>query len=405
MTQGTEIKTSEIEPSAEPRSPEPPVVRAGDGGIVGRSDTRDMTPSRGSGLEEQVSLVELANVLLKRRRLLVAVPFALAFITAVVVLIIPARFTAITTFIAEEEGSGFQLPAGIAGLASQFGVALPTGSSTSPAFYSDILRSRTIRDQLLLTRFPDPRSDEPGASALLLDLLKIKGDSEAERLEEGRLELEETVKVGVNEQSAMVNVNVETRYPELSADVANRFIDLLETFNLETRQSRAKMQRTFIQGRVGEAEAELRASEDALEDFLERNRRFQGSPELQFEHDRLQRQVTMKQEVFSTLNRQYEEARIEEVNDTPLITVVDVAVPPQEKSSPKRRFAVIFTFVIGAVLAVVLVFGVEFLEAAEESESEDMQEFNRRLSEVSGELRSVISRLRLRGRGRGRRSD
>ena len=55
-----------------------------------------------------------------------------------------------------------------------------------------------------------------------------------------------------------------------------------------------------------------------------------------FEEGRIRRQVEIRQEVYLTLRREYETARIEEVNDVPIITVVDAAVPPVEKSWPKR---------------------------------------------------------------------
>src|SRR5438132_8548828 len=51
--------------------------------------------------------------------------------------------------------------------------------------------------------------------------------------------------------------------------------------------------------------------------------------------------VDIRQEVSLTLRREYETARIEEVNDTPVITVIDPPVPPHERSSPKRLLLVL----------------------------------------------------------------
>jgi uncharacterized protein involved in exopolysaccharide biosynthesis len=40
----------------------------------------------------------------------------------------------------------------------------------------------------------------------------------------------------------------------------------------------------------------------------------------------------MAQELYTMLDRNYENARIEEINDTPVITVVERAVPPVYRS-------------------------------------------------------------------------
>ena len=196
------------------------------------------------------------------------------------------------------------------------------------------MRSRTLRDQILLASYPDPRGTRPENDSSLLDILKIDGDSERERLEKGHEELEKVVKIQVDDETGIVSLSVKTHYPALSADVANLFVELLNSFNMETRQSEAQERRRFIEGRVAEGEDELRAAEEELKSFLERNRQFQGSPELSFQHDRLQRQVSLKQEVMSTLNREYEEARIDGEAELVVAGLAEKKQPATQKSEP-----------------------------------------------------------------------
>ncbi len=269
-------------------------------------------------------------------------------------------------------------------------MSVPTAGGTPPALYAEVFKSRTLRDAVLQARFPDPRTDEPGDSAVLLDLLDVEGETLRERLENGRKELDDAVSVRVDNETSLVTLSVETRYPELSASVANMFIELLNRFNLETRQSNARERRRFIEERLHEAERELRAAEDALKTFLERNRQWRGAPQLEFQHDRLERQVSLKQAVYTTLSQSYEEARIQEVNDTPVITVVDYAVPPQEKSSPKRTLNVVLAFFLGGVLGVFGAFGREFVERARERDEAEFEEFTSRWAAVKAELRSML---------------
>lgn len=340
---------------------------------------------------EEVSFLEIANVLLKRWKLIAGLPLVAAVLAAVISLVLPSMYTAVTTFVPEADGEEFGLPSGLAGIASQFGVAVPAAGN-SPKFYADVLASRTLSDEVMLTRFTDPRAEAPGDSATLLDLLKVKGEGERERLEEGRKKLDKAISVEVDNETSIVSVSVKTRYRALSADVANLFIDLLNHFNLETRQSNARERRRFIEGRMVEVEKELRGAESDLQSFLEHNRQFRGSPDLAFQYERLQRQVTMKQEVVTTLRRQYEEARIQEVDDTPVITVIDKAVAPDHRSSPRRTLNVVLAFVLGGVIGVVGAFTGEFAERARVREEREYRELSSRWSAIRAQFASLFSR-------------
>ena len=339
---------------------------------------------------DEVSLLQFTNVLLKRWKLVAGLPLGAAFVAAIMSLLIPAKYTAVATFVAETESSVVTLPGGLAGLASQFGVAVPGGGANSPQFYADVLESRTLRDQVLQADFPDPRTETRGDSAALLDIFEIEGESEARRLEAGRKALDEVLTVRVDNVTSIVSLSTETHYPALCADIANLFIDLLNRFNLETRQSNAQERRRFAEERVADAERELREGEEELKGFLERNRQFQGSPDLSFQYERLQRQVRIKEEVLTTLRRSYEEARIQEVNDTALITVIDRAVPPEERSSPKRGMNVMLAFFLGGMLGVFGAFGREFVERARAREKEEFDELSSRWAAIKAELRSLL---------------
>jgi uncharacterized protein involved in exopolysaccharide biosynthesis len=342
---------------------------------------------------ERVGVLRLTNVLLQRWKLVVGLPMAAAVLTAIISLLLPARFTATVTFVPEAEESGLPLPSGIMGLAAQFGVALPAEGTNSPDFYAEVLHSRTLLDEVLLTQFADPRSEASRDSIVLLDVLEIEGETTAQRLEAGRAELRDISEVSVDNATDIVALAVETRYPALSAEVANHFIALLNRFNLETRQSNAQERRRFIEGRVDEVERELWEAEEALKEFLEGNRQYLGSPELKFQYDRLSRQVVLKQEVLSTLRRQYEDARIQEVNDTPVITVIDAAVPPVEKSSPQRTLSVIMAFILGGILAVAGAFSADYLDRARISDEGDYQEIKTRWAEIRREVGGLFRHL------------
>ncbi len=346
--------------------------------------------------DDEVTLLELATVLLERWKLIIGLPLLAGIVAAALSVVIPARYRATASFVPESGSQGPQITGGLAalaGFASQFGVEL-TGSATSPQFYEKVVQSRTIADRVLLTLYPDPREAPPVDSATLLEILEVRGRTPGKRLERGRKALERRTSTSVDGRTKIVTISVTTRYPSLSAQVANRYLALVNEFNLSTRKSNAYEQRRFIEQRLADARTELRTAEERLQQFLERNRRYQSSPELLFEHDRLEREVLLKQDVLTTLGREYEEARIQEVNDTPLLTVIDQAVPPARKSSPRLVLNVVAAVLLIGALAALGALLQTYARRNRRRDRANYHEFTARWRQTKAELRGLLTRSR-----------
>jgi uncharacterized protein involved in exopolysaccharide biosynthesis len=313
-------------------------------------------------LAEVVTIQDVITPLARRWRLLFGLPLGLASLAALISLLLPSVYTAQTTLTPAASSSVGGLSgsalAGLAGLAGQLGVAAGSGGSLSPDFIADVLKSREVLTATLGSEFADPESK---SQRPLLDILSIEGKSESVRISEGVRRLEKLVKTRVDHSTGIVTLMVKARDPELSAAIANRMRDILNSFNLERRQSQSREQARFTRERLGQAEAEMRQAEAAQLRFLQRNREYTGSPLLEFEHSRLRRAVDLKQEVYTSLAKGYEEARIAEVRDTPVITTIDTAVAPDRRSSPRPVLNGVIGFLVGGVLAFGLIL---FLEQA-----------------------------------------
>ena len=329
--------------------------------------------------DDAISVLGLLNILLRRRAALVGVPTVVAGLAVGAYFVLPTRYSAIATFVPETAPEP-RLPAGLAGLASQLNISFGGTASQSPRFYADLVGSREIEDQVLLScyRLPNTSSAAPD-SARLIEILGTGGRDLADSLERARRKLERRVSARVNAQTGIVRLEVVARYPSLAAEIANRFVMLIDQFNTQYRQSQAREQRRFVETRAGEAAQALRGAEDSLKAFYERNRLWQQASHLVFEEGRLRRQVEVQQDVYLTLRRELETAKIEEVNDTPVITIIDRAVPPHRRSSPRFLVLLVSAVVTGAVIALGWAFGVEYLKRLRDIDAAAYQELSSHL--------------------------
>jgi uncharacterized protein involved in exopolysaccharide biosynthesis len=292
------------------------------------------------------------------------IPTAAALLTFALSFLLPKRWTAETRFI-PEASSSMELPQGIGALAGELGFSLPTADPmSSPDFYAAVMEGRSLLERTLRTRFSVPGAASD--SAPLIDILEIEADTPRERMETAVEWLRDHSSATVDAKTGAVEFSVEMPDPELAAAVTTHMVGLLNDFNQRTRNLRARERRKFAEARSREAQGEFESAEDSLRDFLTRNRQFDFTPQLLFERNRLERQVTLRQEVYQTLRREYEIARIEEVNDTPVLTVVDPPVPPAYPSSPRRVRMAAVAAVLGILVGVSLAFLFQYLERSRE---------------------------------------
>jgi uncharacterized protein involved in exopolysaccharide biosynthesis len=80
--------------------------------------------------------------------------------------------------------------------------------------------------------------------------------------------------------------------------------------------------------------------------------------------------VSFKEQLYSELQSQLTQKRLDLQRRQPVATVVEEPVPPVEPSAPDRTLVVLMSLVLGGVLAIGAAFGSASLEDAEEDEEE-----------------------------------
>jgi uncharacterized protein involved in exopolysaccharide biosynthesis len=353
----------------------------------------------------EVSLLAIANVLLRYRSLIIGTAVLLTAVVAVATLLFPRSYTANSTLTPQSRRSGSSL----SGLAAQFGLALPTGEGgQSPAFYADLLTSRQILGAVVDTKFEYP-SDTGTVRGTLVEIYRSKGATPALRRDGAIRQLAKSVQATTVQKTGVIDVAVTARHPELALLLSKRLIELLNEFNLHTRRTQAGAERRFTEQRLGEVRRDLRAAEDDLQRFLQRNRDYRNSPELNFQQERLQREVLLQQQLFSTLSESYEQAKIEEVRDTPVITVVEAPeapVRPDPRGLVRNSF---LSLLLGTVLGMALAIGRAYARNARSLRGQEVTEFDRLRHEAFQDLirpwRPLRRAFRRSGRPNERHSD
>lgn len=302
-----------------------------------------------------------------RWKTVVLTVIATGALAVLAVILIPPAYQARASFVTNSASGSFKLPAGMSGagalggIASQLGLGATADPTESPDFYAELIKSRELRTRLLTSRFPDPRTEVAGDSVRLLDLFRIRNKDPQRRVEIGLKLLDQASNVSFFDKTNLVKLKVNTEWPALSAQVANRTLGLVSEFNREQRTSRARSNRTFLESRVRRARTELDDAEARHRNFYDQNRSWKTSPALVFREQQLQRDVDRTAELYLLLQRQLETALLEENNDAALITVVDSAVAPRKAQWPRYGLLLMSVVIGGTLLGIMLAGGATIL--------------------------------------------
>jgi uncharacterized protein involved in exopolysaccharide biosynthesis len=319
---------------------------------------------------DQISMLSAVSAVLRHRGLVAGV-VALCLLAGAALALLPRRQYEVTSSFMPQAR---KTPSGLSGLAAQFGLSLPSVEGReSPLFYVDLIQSRHILGSLAEAAYTI-ETDTGRASGNLIQLYRIKGKTPARRRDAAIKMLAKNVTAAADPKTSVVEMKVTARTPDLALLLSQQLLSLISRYNLESRQSQASAERKFTERRLEEVKRDFREAENRLQAFLQRNRDYRNSPELLFQFDRLNRDVNMQDQVYTTLAQAYEQAKIEEVRDTPVLTIVD---PPELPVRPRSRGLLkieLLTLLLGVVLGVTLALTKDVLDSSKTGHREELRE-------------------------------
>ncbi len=316
-----------------------------------------------SSASDGMSLIVTISVLLRHPRILFWVPLFFAMAAVYVARVRGLEYNAQSQFEPRSSETG-SIP--FTGLASQFGINLNSLSGGQGIeFYAKVLQSNELLRAAVLNEYTFSTRDiglleGDTLSGNLVELLESVGETEEARLLATVRNVNSRVAVRSDLRAGVVVLNTTAPWPELAVQLNRSLLDLLNDFNLQTRQSQAAAERVFVEGRLEETRLEYEEAEDAVLRFQEANRRFRDSPELALEAERLQRQVSHQQQIYTTLQQAYERARIDEVRNTPVITIVEAPEGNVQQAGGLVLYALL-GIIVGGMIAIGMAFVADHL--------------------------------------------
>jgi uncharacterized protein involved in exopolysaccharide biosynthesis len=369
--------------------------------------------------EDEVSLLDILLVIARHKQLILRTVLVFAVLGVTYALLASEEYTSTAKVVREAQED---MPSGLSGgLAALQGFGINIGGASSgltPQAYTEILSSREVRlavvrdtfyfaDEDTSTTFVDYMDRPPGLVGTVLKytiglpgtiLEALQGDQRApvatqsdvrvyptEAEEKATKAISERITSSVNQETGLMSVSVTAGEPRLAAGLTESFLQHLTDRVSAIRTEKARRNLAFMEERFAEVEQELRAAEEALATFVDRNSGIQ-SARLETERERLQRQVSFKSELYQQLQAQVTQARIELQRSEPVITVVEEPVPPINRSAPRRMLIVLLSVIFGGFLGVGAAFVSTFLGSTEENpeQRKKMEEIKNALTPKTG---------------------
>lgn len=353
--------------------------------------------------EGESTLVDFLIVLAKHKKMLLGLPLAIAVLAGAVSFIVPNTYSASVKLMPPQ-----QAQSGAAALLSQLGgaasaVASSAGMKNPNDMYIGMLKSRTIADRLIaqfdLKRIYDTNSLDkarielanntsvssgkdglivvavddhdkrlvaPLANAYVAELVKLTKTLAVTEASQRRMFYEQQLEQAKNNLANVelsLNRALDT-HGVVSVDANSRTI--IETVarlraEISAKEIQINAMRAFVTTenpgykRAKEELDSFRAELSRLENGRSDTKNSNGQTPDGLENIKTLRDVKYYQMLYEILAKQYEVARLDEAKDVSMIQVLDPAIEPERKSSPKRALVVVLAGVVGLLIAFCLV--------------------------------------------------
>lgn len=305
---------------------------------------------------DEVSIIDLIVILWKGKYIVLFCIIIASILGIVYALNAPEVFTSSSHFIIKTGRNSVN--ASLNQLATLAGINVGAGSGIDPSMYID----KILQDQNFLSALFERKWAFKKDSLSLEKILAIEIDTSKPDWQHAyhmnkinAIREQNIINVTRDLKTGILNLHTNAPDPQLAHDLNKFAIDFISDYIRHSLKTQAKEKRLFIDARLKDVKVDLEKSENNLMRFKERNL-MSTSAQVLIEEARLTRQVTINQELFLQLQKQFELTKIEELDDQTLIQVVKSPEVPVKKSKPKRSLLVVISSLCGFFLGVLILF-------------------------------------------------
>jgi uncharacterized protein involved in exopolysaccharide biosynthesis len=164
--------------------------------------------------------------------------------------------------------------------------------------------------------------------------------------------------------SARVNASVLMKAEELRAQITLKEVDLASMRRYMTEQNPTYLQTLATHAALKANLAKLEGSTDVPGAGVKVP--VSRLPDEGFAYIHQLRQLKYQQTLYELYTKQFEMAKMDEAKDSPLVQVVDKALPPEERSLPKRAQMMVIATILALVISIMLAFIMNALDTAKQ---------------------------------------
>jgi tyrosine-protein kinase Etk/Wzc len=361
------------------------------------------SPEKSDGELKEVRPMDYVRVLLKWRRFIIINVLIFAAVITGLSFLLPNWYKATVSILPPKNRSMAGGLSALAQLTRDFSPLSALTKLTGPQDvynYIAILKSRTAMEAVI-NKFHLVDVYETSNRSMEKTIKELEGNTNFEIQDEGNFTIE-----------------VLDKDPQRAAAMANFFVETLNRISIDLGTQEARSNREFIEKRVDEVKASLRAAEDSLKAYQEKrgliivpeetsssisviaelyatkerkatelavlertvgrdnplcqqaaielselNKKIATIPQTALSSIRLYRNAAIQQKIYEFLLPLYEQAKIDEQRDVPVVLVLDKGVPPERKDRPKRLFILLTALVLGLMVNSFFVFLGESIRA------------------------------------------
>ena len=243
------------------------------------------------GAGDEISMLDLVATLWRRKWFILGFTIVAAALSIVYAITLPNKYAASSTLL-PISGSASSTLSQYAGLATLAGVSLPAASASDPTTkIQTILQSRTFAEKLIL---------DMNLTAVILP--KDKKGKSNNLLADATRELQDNIlSATFDSKTSIIKISAKTKTPQISRDIANRAVDLLqEDLKARTLSSSGKNM-VLLEQQVDDQEKKVRIAQNNLTTYQKRNKlvspQAQSTGGFQFYQNLIQQKVTLEIEL------------------------------------------------------------------------------------------------------------